>query len=124
MAEVDFEARLERMFAEAPSPGDADAFASRVETRLDRGWAARRAMIWIAGLAGGVIGATQLVMSNLRPSLEQVNLSAPHEFASLREVGAAAEWLPSLAGGETLWMIAILAATAIGLGLTRVIEEI
>ena len=123
MAEIDFERRLERMFAEAPVAADEAAFAARVESRLDRGWAARRAMIWIAGVAGGTIGATQLLMSNLRPSLERLEISAPRELVTLREAAGAAEWMTPLVGGETLWLMAALAAAAIGLALTRVIEE-
>ena len=42
MAELDFERRLERLFAETPAYADDDAFAERVERRLDRGWTARR----------------------------------------------------------------------------------
>lgn len=123
MAEMDFERRLERMFAEDTVFPDEGTFAQRVETRLDRGWAARRAMIWVAGVAGGAIGATQLLMSNLRPSLERLEISPPAQLASLREAGAAVEWLTPLAGGETMWLIAALAVTAVGLALTRMIEE-
>ena len=38
MAEVDFERRLERLFAEGPDLPDAGAFADRIERRLNRGW--------------------------------------------------------------------------------------
>jgi hypothetical protein len=120
---MDFERRLERMFAESTVFPDEGAFAQRVEGRLDRGWAARRVMIWVAGVAGGAIGATQLLMSNLRPSLEWLEISPPVQLASLREAGAAVGWLTPRAGGETMWLIAALAVTAVGLALTRVIEE-
>ncbi|MCC7266070.1 MAG: hypothetical protein IT546_01885 [Caulobacteraceae bacterium] len=123
MAEVDFERRLERMFAEAPVTADETAFAARVEGRLNRGWAARRAMIWIAGVAGGAIGATQLLVSNLRPSLERLEIATPRELITLREAAGAAEWMTPLVGGETLWLMAALAAAAVGLALTRMIEE-
>jgi hypothetical protein len=56
MAEVDFERRLERLFAEGPELADAGAFAERVERRLDAGWTARRWLIGAAGVVGGVIG--------------------------------------------------------------------
>ena len=65
MAEADFERSLERLFGEAPELPDAAAFAHRVERRLERGWAARRMLIGAAGVVGGVIGASQLIMSNL-----------------------------------------------------------
>ena len=50
MAEADFERRLERLFGEAPDLADSQAFAERIERRLDRGWTARR---WLIGVAGG-----------------------------------------------------------------------
>ena len=37
MAELDFERRLERLFADLPELPDAAAFAERVERRLDAG---------------------------------------------------------------------------------------
>jgi hypothetical protein len=40
MAEIDFERRLERLFADAPELPDASAFATRIEGRLNRGWTA------------------------------------------------------------------------------------
>ena len=45
MAELDFERRLERMFAETPELPDAGAFADGIERKLDRGWNLRRWMI-------------------------------------------------------------------------------
>ena len=40
MAEADFERRLERLFGEAPELPDSQAFAERIEQRLNRGWTA------------------------------------------------------------------------------------
>src|SRR6185437_2130632 len=70
MAEVDFERRLERLFADAPELPDAAAFAGRVERRLNTGWTARRWLIGAAGVGGGIIGASQIVMSNLVQRVE------------------------------------------------------
>ena len=76
MAELDFERRLERLFMEAPELPDATAFAARIEHQLDRGWNLRRWLIGAAGLAGGVIGASQLFMSNLFERVETAERSA------------------------------------------------
>src|ERR1700749_938961 len=70
MAELDFERRLERLFAEPPELPDAASFAERVERRLDRGWTARRGLIGAAGVVGGVIGASQLMVSNVFQRVE------------------------------------------------------
>src|SRR5947208_17019490 len=76
MAEVDFERRLERLFAEAPELSDAAAFAERISRRLDAGWTARRWLIGAAGVVGGVIGASQLMVSNLFQRVETAGDSA------------------------------------------------
>ena len=54
MAEIDFERRLERLFADAPAFSDESAFAARVEQRLNRGWNVRRWFIGAAGVASGI----------------------------------------------------------------------
>ena len=60
----EFERRLERLFGEAPFLADTEVFAQGVEQRLDRGWNIRSVLIGAAGLMGGVVGVSQLLMSN------------------------------------------------------------
>lgn len=125
MADLDFERRLERLFAEAPRYPDAEAFAARVETRLSRGWAARRWVIGVAGLAGGMIGARQLLMSNVVEQLRGAGESARAMGAGVGQLGWASDWLSMLpAAGAMVWIAAGLAALGLGFVLTRVIEEI
>src|SRR3569623_2048112 len=81
MAELDFERRLERLFADFTELPDATAFAERGERRLDAGWTARRWLIGAAGVVGGVVGASQLMMSNLFQRVETAEDSA-HVFSS------------------------------------------
>ena len=57
MVELEFERRLERLFADAPAFSDEKAFATSVERKLDRGWNLRRILIGAAGLVGGLVGA-------------------------------------------------------------------
>jgi hypothetical protein len=73
MGEVDFERRLERLFADPPRFPDAEAFAMRVERRLDRGWTVRRTLIGAAGVAGGVVGASQLILSSFVDRMESAS---------------------------------------------------
>ncbi len=73
MAELEFERRLERLFAEPPAFSDEKAFAMSVERKLNRGWNIRRWTIGAAGLAGGVIGASQLIMSNFVHQVESAS---------------------------------------------------
>lgn len=126
MAEMEVERTIERLFARAPDLGDADAFAERVQRRLDRGWAARRALIGVAGLVGGVIGASQLIVSNLFSRAEAASSESARVLtSSVRQLAPQAEWLLNgPAGIEAIWLAAGLAVVAMGLVLTRIIEEI
>ena len=63
MADFEFEGRLERLFAQPPRLADGDAFARRVEARLDREWTLRRVLIGAAGLAGAVVALGQTLGS-------------------------------------------------------------
>lgn len=125
MAELEFERRLERLFASAPELPDATAFAERVERRLATGWTARRWLIGAAGVAGGVIGASQLVMSNLYQRVESAGDSARVLQAGIVQVAPKAEWVSGFAsGGVVVWVASALAIVAMGFALTRVIEEL
>jgi hypothetical protein len=126
MAEVEFERRLERLFAEAPEFADSEAFAQRVERRLDRGWATRRALIGVAGVVGGVVGASQLILSNFAGALQSAAAGPVRAISnSVNEVAPAADWIASLTGaGQVVWLAAGLAGLAIAFAITRMIEEI
>jgi hypothetical protein len=124
MAEIDFERRLERLFADAPELPDAPAFAQRIERRLDRGWTARRWLLGAAGLAGGVIGASQLVFSNLFAQVESAEQSARALGQGIARVTPTTDMVSALSGGYGLWIAVGVAVLTMGFVLARVIEEI
>jgi len=125
MAEVDFERRLERLFAEGPELADAGAFAERVERRLDAGWTARRWLIGAAGVVGGVIGASQLMVSNLFQRVETAGDSARLISSGFNRISSQTDWLSvASAGGVGVWVAAAAAVVMMGFVLTRVIGEI
>ena len=124
MAELDFERRLERLFAEAPYMGDSQAFAERVEQRLNRGWTARRWLIGAAGGAGGVIGASQLLMSNIFERVQTAEQSAKALGAGLSRVTPTTDMVSALSGGYGVWIAVGLAVITMGFAVSRVIEEI
>lgn len=126
MAELEFERRLERMFAETPSFPDSDAFATTVEARLDRGWMMRRWMIGTAGVVGGVFGTSQLLVSNLIGRVEDVSDGSTKLIAaSIAQVKPSLNIL-ALMQSDMLWVWVAggMAVVAMGFVLTRVIEEI
>ena len=123
MAELDFERRLERLFAEAPELPDARAFSERIERRLNRGWTARRWLIGTAGLAGGVIGASQLFMSNLFERVETAEQSARVLGQGLARVTPTSDMVSALSGGYGLWIAVGLAVLTMGFVVTRMFEE-
>jgi hypothetical protein len=130
MADRTFEMDLDRQFADAPILPDAELFALRVTERLDRGWSFRQVLIGGLGLAGGLIGAGQLLSSGLLSRVSVVT----DQFDALMKPGAgelpAARSLGNLLAigstmdGQILWMSAGLAALAVGLFVTRTIREI
>ncbi|WP_293902668.1 hypothetical protein [Phenylobacterium sp.] len=124
MAELDFERRLERLFAEAPDLPDAQAFAERIERRLDRGWTARRWLIGAAGVTGGVIGASQLFMSNVFERVQTAEQSARVLGQGLSRVTPSTDMVSALSGGYGLWIAVGLAVVTMGFVVSRVIEEI
>src|SRR4029453_8523775 len=124
MAELDFERRLERLFAQVPGLPDARAFAERVEPRLGRGWDARAWLLGGAGLAGGVIGASQLLMSNLFQRVETAEQSARVLSQGLARVTPSSDMVSALSGGYGLWIAVGLAVLTMGFAVSRVIEEI
>jgi hypothetical protein len=125
MADLDFETRLERMFAQAPAFADADAFARRVEGHLDRAWTVRRWAIGAAGVVGGVIAAGQLLGSNVTERMQGYGVDAvadaSRSLSSFTPEWKALSYLPM--GTEVVWMGAALAVLAIALMATRMIEE-
>lgn len=123
MAELEFERRLERLFAEPPVFTDDVVFADRVERRLDRGWTARRWLIGAAGLAGGVIGASQLIMSNLFQRVETAEQSARLVSQGIARVTPASDMVSALSGGYGVWAAVALAVVAMGFVVSRMIEE-
>lgn len=125
-AEIEVERTLERLFARAPEAADADAFMERVLRRLNRSWAARRILIGTAGLVGGVIGASQLIMSNLFSRAEAASSDSARALTNgVRQIAPQADWLLNgPASIEAIWLVAGLAVVAMALVLTRIIEEI
>lgn len=120
----EFERRLERLFGEAPYLEDAPAFAERVAQRLDRGWTARRWLIGAAGLAGGVIGASQLLVSNVFQKVETAEQSARVLSQGLSRVSPTTDMVSALSGGYGVWIAVGLAVVTLGFAVSRVIEEI
>jgi hypothetical protein len=124
MAEPDFERRLERLFAEPPRLAGEEVFAQEIARRLDRGWMLRRWLVGAAGVAGGLIGATQLVYSGVFSRLGAAEASAR---AVTRSIGRAhsIDWLALLpADGGVVWTALGLAVVLTGFVVLRVIEEI
>ncbi|HEX8570736.1 MAG TPA: hypothetical protein VF699_12565 [Caulobacteraceae bacterium] len=120
MSDASFEGRLERLFAQPPRVQDPEAFAARVEARLDREWSLRRGFIGAAGAIGGVIAVTQTLGGELYGRLAQaigpVRLDLDTEAGRAWYEGLQSQ---SLLSGEAMWVIAALAGLALTLAVTR-----
>jgi hypothetical protein len=125
MAELDFERRLERLFAEPPAFPDEKAFAMSVERKLDRGWSIRRWTIGAAGMVGGVVGASQLIMSNFVQQLETASAGSTRLIESgMAQLAPRADLLSMLpAGSSMVWIAGGMAVLAFAFAVTRVLEE-
>jgi hypothetical protein len=125
MADLDFDMRLGRLFAEAPALPDSDAFAQRVESRLERNWTLRRVLIGAAGLGGGLIVAGQMMAPQISQRIETVS-AAPVTTVQRAIEAFTPHWkvfsyLPY--SSELVWMAAGLAALGIAVMAKRSIEE-
>ena len=129
MVDRTFEMELERQFAAAPILPDAELFALRVTERLDRGWTFRQMFIGGLGVAGGLIGAGQVLASGLIPRLSAVLAQSDTLMKSgiaQAPVGRGVANLIAMGttmDGQILWMSAVLAALAVGLFVTRAIRD-
>ena len=126
MAELEFERRLERLFGQTLSFPDEVDFARRVEAKLDQGWTLRRWLIGAAGVSGGIVGASQLIMSNFVHRVEDVSHGSSKLIeASVSQLKPGFSLLGLLsADWIIIWIAGGLAIVAMGFVLTRVIEEI
>ena len=124
MADPDFETRLVRWFGETPAFADADHFARRVDARLVRSWSMRRALIGMAGLAGGVVAVGQLVGARLFDHVIGLSQASVTQVTQGVKTVGQFRILASLPiGGEVMWMVAGLAVLAVVLMATRSLEE-
>ena len=126
MADLEFETRLDRMFSDAPALGDADAFARKVQSRLDRSWTLRRVLIGGLGVMGGLIGVVQLAASGVIGRAEVLSTQS----AKVMSI-AMANHLPAHlfsdsmpVGSEFLWAGLALGAVALGLVVMRAIGDL
>jgi hypothetical protein len=86
---------------------------------------ARRWLIGAAGGAGGVIGASQLMMTNIFTRVEDASESARVITSSLGQVRSSPDWMSAMTGGgSVVWVASGLAILAMAFALRRVIEEI
>ncbi len=122
---AEFEAKLDRMFAEAPAFDDAGSFAGEVQSKLNRNWTRRGLVIGVCGVAGGLIGVWQIVSSGVMGRMNSLAKTAPN-LASL-DIGhwhghLMAGFSPATSGAAWLG----LAAAGIGaaLALSRMIEDL
>ena len=126
MADVDFEARLLRMFDAPPAFADADLFARGVEARLDRGWGVRQLLIGAFGFIGGLIGAMQMMGSGIGTQLEQASEESTgvltRQLDGFLRSGMDLAAMPL--SNEVLWMAAAMGVMALAFAVTRAVEEL
>ena len=125
MSDFEFEARLERLFAQPPRVTDAEVFCRQVQARLDRDWTFRRTLIGAAGVVGGLFAASQALGSDVMERLAGVRLTAPAlEEAALRTATSSEGLGAFAAGGELVWLATALLVLAAAFTATRMVDTI
>ena len=121
----DFEVGLERLFGQAPGLADAETFAGRVESRLDRSWRVRTLGLGAAGVVGGVIAASQALGSGVGLRLEHATTASAHRVDSLYHQGfvQAQAFLQASPGLSLFWVASGLLILAAVVGATRAFDE-
>lgn len=126
MADPEFEGRLDRLFAEAPSLGDSEAFARRVLSRLDRAWTLRRLLIGGLGVAGGLIGVGQVAASGLvgRAAILSTQSAKVFSIAMANHLPAHLffDYMPM--GSDFLWAVGAFLVVGLVLVVMRAIGEL
>lgn len=129
----EFERALERLFAEPQVFSDADAFVGKVKSRLARNWRIRTLGIGAAGVAGGVVAASQIIGSGLAIQLQQASVQSVraadvvyHQTQSgLDATRSGLDALSHITPGAGLfWVVSGLMILAAVIGATRVLDEV
>ena len=126
MSDFDFEARLERLFAQPPHVQDPVGFARRVEERLDREWTLRRLMIGAAGVAGAAIMLSQTLGSELFNRLGAFAVPTRRLAMEQWQVVTGESLLnqPGLLSGQVLWTLAAVGGLIAAFAATRWAEAL
>ena len=124
MPEVEFERRIEGLFAEGADFSDSEDFSDRVERRLNQAWLIQRCLIGGAGLAGGLIAVSQLMVGSLFRRVEEVGESALAVSGEFSRSVSGVEIFTALPGGFDVWVSAGLGTLILGVVLQQVIKEI
>ncbi len=107
MSDLEFETRLDRMFAEPPHFQDAELFARLLEQRMERGWSLRRLLIGGAGIVAGIVGVGQMMGAGL----------------FLKAAGSEATAQASAVGKAFTEVMSALGVMALGFAITRATQE-
>ena len=122
---AEFEARLDKMFAEPPAFDDAGDFAGQVQSKLNRNWTTRRLVIGALGGVGGLIGVGQIVSSGVIGHMQGLAKGAP-SFAAVDlshwHAHMTAGLSPATSGA--LWLGLAAVGIALALALSRLIEDL
>lgn len=126
MVEREFEAALERMFAQSRPMPDADAFAARVQARLDRSWRTRTVVIGAAGVIGGALAVTQAFGSNLGVQMRDASENSLGAAQTLVASAVAQFSEASTAGGGAglFWAASAMMGAAAVFAAMRLFEEV
>jgi hypothetical protein len=126
MDERGFEAGLERLFAEAPSLADSDAFNRRVERKLNRDWRWRTLGLGAAGVVGGAIAVTESLHSGLGIKVQQASASSAHTAQTFlsQDFDFSDLLMQAGSGANLFWIVSGCLIIAAVVGATRALDQV
>lgn len=126
MADQNFEARLERLFAQSPHMGDDADFQARVDARLDFNWRWRNLTLGLAGAIGGSVAVAQALGSGAGLKLQAAGVSSARTVDQIYHEAARGGdlLLQTGASASLFWVASALLVVAAVFGATRILDDI
>lgn len=131
MSADEFDADIERLFAQTPRMADSDLFAARVETRLASGSRLRATALTGAGLIGGVFAVRESLKLNF--ALSPGHVSAGTEAAAgnvtdvahtlVDQIGLSGAGFGALGGMQLFWIVAATLVFVAAAGVVKLSQE-
>lgn len=131
MSADEFDADIERMFAQTPRMADAELFAARVDARLASGSRLRATALTAAGLVGGVFAVRESLKLNFALSPGHVSAGAETAVGNANDVvqtlvdqiGLSGAGFGAMGGMQLFWIVTATLVFVAAAGVVKLSQE-